>query len=362
LKLLRTAVVLLAVGVVGCREVPVPPEVQRVEEQALGLQEAGASVYFESEYETYLKAKKNAERGVAREKLRLGWFRNYDRVRGDTEAALTLGRGLFERLESFKKERADFLGEEAGSVRARIKTLDEITLSLGERGEGRQGIIQAGIFLREAEAALERGAFDSAREGILKARNTLRGAEDAILVHIGRYLDKEELGVWKKWIEETVAESKRSGRLAIIVSKLERRLTVYRNGLPLRSYAVGLGINGLLTKTRSGDNATPEGKYRVVGKNPRSQYHKALLINYPNEDDRKRFARAQREGSVPKGASLGGNIEIHGGGRDILTWGCVSMDDGDMDELFDLAGIGTPVTIIGTGSAESPVLKTLEKK
>jgi hypothetical protein len=362
LKLLRTAFVFLAVGAVGCREIPVPPEVQWAAEQALELKEAGASAHFEPEYEAYLKALKIAERGVAKEKLRLGWLRNYDRVRGDTEAALSLGRGLLERLESFKRERMAFLGGEVGSVRERIQTLDEITLSLGERGEGRQGIVQAGIFLREAERALELGAFDEAREGTIKAREALRKAEDAVLVHIGRYLDGEEIRVWRRWAEETVAESKRRGRLAIVVSKLEKRLTVYRNGLPIRNYSVGLGINGLLTKTRSGDNATPEGKYRVVGKNPRSQYHKALLIDYPNEEDRKRFARAQREGSVPKEASLGGNIEIHGGGRDILTWGCVSMDDRDMDELFDLAIIGTPVTIVGTAGAESPVLKALERR
>jgi len=42
-------------------------------------------------------------------------------------------------------------------------------------------------------------------------------------------------------------------------------------------------------------------------------------------------------------------IEIHGEGGKGANWtqGCIALKNEDMDELFDLAQIGTPVTIVG---------------
>ncbi len=339
----------------GCREVPAPSEIQRARAQEQDLWRAGASLYFPSDYEVYLQALRRAEGRAAKEKMRLGWFRNYGPVIRDYRDVLAAGDAVLERISAYKREQTDSLERDTVSLRERLTTLDGLSLSLVERGEGRSGVTQAGILLREAEVFLGRGEFEKAKERIAGAEDCLAKAEAAILAYVGRYRDEAEVRVWKRWAEETVAESKKKGNLAIIVSKLERKLTVYRKGRPLQSYDVGLGLNGLLTKTMSGDNATPEGKYRVIAKNPHSQYHKALLINYPNEDDKKRFAQAQRAGLIPKNAVMGGDIEIHGGGRDILTRGCVSLDNDRMDELFDLVGVGTPVTIIGTTDAEAVI-------
>ena len=152
------------------------------------------------------------------------------------------------------------------------------------------------------------------------------------------------------------------GATALIVSKLERRLTVYRKGELIRTYDVGLGFNGLADKRVSGDDATPEGRYSVVRKNPSSLYHKALLIDYPNEEDRRWFAQEKAQGRIPRDASIGGNVEIHGGGRDTLTRGCVSLDDDKMDELYALVAVGTPVTIIGTMELDNFVMKAIREK
>ncbi len=359
MKLPKTALIIAAVLIFGCKEVPFPPEVLEAQEQEQNLWRAGAPLYFSLEYSSYLTSLNLARKKFRKETLKLGWLRNYGDVSASFRDVLAEGGRLLDKLKSFAVAQESSLQAAAVSVRNKITTLDEITLGLGERGEGRQGLARAGIALREAESLLDRGKYEDAARKLAAAEEATAQAKEAVIAHIGRYLDSSQVKVWRKWAEDTIAESKQKGTMAIIVSKLERKLTVYKKGDPIRTYNVGLGFNGLLTKTRSGDNATPEGKYRILRKNPRSQYHKALLINYPNEEDKKRFNEARREGRIPLSATIGGNIEIHGGGKGSLTEGCVSMDNDQMDELFSLIAVGTPVTIVGTLEFENFVIKAI---
>jgi murein L,D-transpeptidase YafK len=138
-------------------------------------------------------------------------------------------------------------------------------------------------------------------------------------------------------------------------------LTVYKGGQVYRSYPAGFGFNGLSNKMHSGDNATPEGRYHIIQKIASSQYYKALLIDYPNEEDRRRFAREKNRGAIPTTIGIGGDIEIHGGGQDSLTRGCISMDNDKLDELFSLVSVGTAVTIVGTNEMENYVIRALRK-
>ena len=109
--------------------------------------------------------------------------------------------------------------------------------------------------------------------------------------------------------------------------------------------------NALGRKLRAGDLATPEGRYRVVAKKGpgQSRYHKALLLDYPNEADRRRIAEARRAGELPPGSRPGGLIEIHGEGGLGRNWtdGCVAVSNADMDELFAKVELGAWVTIVG---------------
>jgi hypothetical protein len=83
-----------------------------------------------------------------------------------------------------------------------------------------------------------------------------------------------------------------------------------------------------------------------------SKYYKALLINYPNEEDIRLFRRARTLGLFLPRTRIGGLIEIHGdGGRDQnWTEGCVALTNSDMDDLFARVDVGTPVTIVGNAS------------
>ena len=122
-------------------------------------------------------------------------------------------------------------------------------------------------------------------------------------------------------------------------------------GAPVRTYDAEIGANALAVKERQGDRATPEGRYRIVAMKDRgrSRYHRALLLDYPNAADRERFAAAQRRGEIPRGARIGGLIEIHGEGGRGQNWteGCVALSNRDIDDLYARVGVGTRVTIVG---------------
>jgi len=94
----------------------------------------------------------------------------------------------------------------------------------------------------------------------------------------------------------------------VVVEKQAGRLTLFKNGEALKSYAVALGWSPG-KKERRGDRRSPEGRYKIIGRHAESRYYLALRLSYPNASDN-RHAREQ-------GRSPGGDILIHGLPR---TW------------------------------------------
>src|SRR3569832_1621450 len=69
----------------------------------------------------------------------------------------------------------------------------------------------------------------------------------------------------------------------VVVHKAERKLELMQHGSVVRTYKVALGLNPVGTKERSGDFRTPEGSYRLVRRNPRSDFFLSMQVSYPNE-------------------------------------------------------------------------------
>ncbi|SRR6266568_2332331 len=135
---------------------------------------------------------------------------------------------------------------------------------------------------------------------------------------------------------------------SILILKKEHRLELLSQGKVIRSYKVALGQGGLAPKEREGDARTPEGRYVIDASYPNSAYHRALHISYPNAEDRKRTAKL--------GVSPGGAIMIHGlpngkgwvgASHRLYDWtlGCVAVTDQEIDEIWNLVPVGTPVEI-----------------
>lgn len=135
---------------------------------------------------------------------------------------------------------------------------------------------------------------------------------------------------------------------SILILKKDHLLELLSNGKVIRTYHVALGQGGLAPKQKEGDALTPEGHYVIDTRNAASHYHKALHISYPNPEDR---AHAAKLGVAP-----GGAVMIHGlpNGKGYIgsahrlydwTLGCIAVTDSEIDEIWTMAPVGTPVEI-----------------
>jgi murein L,D-transpeptidase YafK len=131
---------------------------------------------------------------------------------------------------------------------------------------------------------------------------------------------------------------------SIMVDKSERKMSVFYQNKRIKVYEVGIGQVPLGHKEFEGDLKTPEGLYYIDGKNPNSDYYKNLGVSYPNAKDR---AHAKSIGKSP-----GGDIKIHGIGdgypdnqRFGFTWGCISVTNKEMEELYNATPVGIPIHI-----------------
>jgi murein L,D-transpeptidase YafK len=134
----------------------------------------------------------------------------------------------------------------------------------------------------------------------------------------------------------------------ILVEKSKRRLSVFANGKELKNYRVALGRNPIGAKQEEGDMKTPEGVYTIDSRNPRSDYHLALHVSYPSNED---IARATEHG-----VNAGADIMIHGIANGagwigafhrIHDWtaGCIALTDEEIEELWRVTPNGASVEI-----------------
>lgn len=91
-----------------------------------------------------------------------------------------------------------------------------------------------------------------------------------------------------------------------------------------KTYRVCAMAGALGPKRMQDDYQVPEGFYYVNEFNPRSNYHLALGINYPNESDK----------ILSDSIAPGGGIYIHGS---CVTVGCIPIQDSQIEELYLLA-------------------------
>jgi murein L,D-transpeptidase YafK len=154
--------------------------------------------------------------------------------------------------------------------------------------------------------------------------------------------------------EESARASGTSRRHAtkILVSKSGHEMKLFDGTELLGTYTVSIGPGGTGPKLREGDRVTPVGNYHVTWKGP-SRFGTFMLLDYPNADDRARFARLKAAGAIAKSARIGGDVGIHGGGPvyakgdEIQDWtlGCVAVDDEQIKEVAPMVAPGTLVVI-----------------
>jgi murein L,D-transpeptidase YafK len=91
-----------------------------------------------------------------------------------------------------------------------------------------------------------------------------------------------------------------------------------------KTYKICAMAGTLGPKRMAGDYQVPEGFYYINEFNPKSEYHFALGLNYPNASDH----------ILSDSVQPGGDIYIHGS---CVTTGCIPITDAQIEELYVLA-------------------------
>ncbi len=344
-RLFLVAPIVLAFVWLGC---DTPPLVDMVNaESALyNARNGHAKKFAKDELESAEVALQKAREEMAFQQGRLSVMRNYD----STDTLIAYARTLMQAADDSANQRRNvalanaehelqILTEDLNNWRDALDA--KLTLYRAEKLWTMAQMSQATAMSLLKQEDLE-GALETGQE----CREQLAALRIAINHHDADELDR--IRAAKGWVSNTLADSRRNGSVAIIVDKEEHRLHIYDGGKKLKTYKVDLGFNAAYQKMFAGDGATPEGTYRVTEVKHSSRYYKALLLNYPNDDDKKRFAANKRNGRISKRAGIGKLIEIHGHGGQNKNWtdGCVALADNDMLELMKYARVGTPVTIV----------------
>lgn len=164
-----------------------------------------------------------------------------------------------------------------------------------------------------------------------------------------------------------------AGELKLVIWKSHYTLTLYKGDLPVKTYRAVFG-RGYRDgdKRMSGDRRTPEGDFYICTMNHSKRFYKFMGLSYPGLKHaeygrRSNLISPEEYSSIRKAISgrqpppwdtrLGGAVGIHGRILDgriapqslrSMNWtdGCIALDNADIDEIFSVVSLGTPVTIL----------------
>ena len=164
-----------------------------------------------------------------------------------------------------------------------------------------------------------------------------------------------------------------AGPLRLVIWKSQYTLTLYTGDRPVKTYHAVFG-KGFRDgdKRMTGDKRTPEGEFYICTMNHSKRFYKFMGLSYPglkhaeyglqsrmiSPDEYTMIKKAIEERqSPPWDTRLGGAVGIHGRMLDstaasyffsVMNWtdGCIALDNADVDEIYSVVSLGTPVTIL----------------
>ena len=341
-------VITVSVIIVSQRELP-NNDLRLAREALSGAKEAEADVYSETKYKQAVQIYESAMKNWSRENDRFILVRDYTSVISSAQKVKKIAEESTE--ESIAK--ADDLSKNVDAAFVSMEKKIELYKKLFKNLPIPKSVFDAHnkskMFFSESKIAQGNGKLKEAEVLFKKAEIYANHANNAAAKMLRDYFS--DYSRWKSLANDAIAAS-RGGNKVILVDKVAHVLYVYQSGKAIRSYDVEFGPNWMAHKERAGDKATPEGNYHITSKKAGggTAYHKAMLLDYPNAEDRAQFAQKKKKGLISRRTGIGSLIEIHGNGGRGFDWtsGCVGMRDRDIDDLYRLVGSGTRVTIVGS--------------
>ena len=353
----------LVVSLSGCVEAVPQDVIEAVENIERDLMELRAAEFSPSDYTQFahqwmaLKTRAQADEDL----IRWPWESN------DLEVALRRlqedGSQTVARLTKERESLRRSAENKITLVEGRFRMMALQIIAIDSRLVLQQNPVETDLLIKQAHAFYEQGQYDRSLDASDRAAQNLATQAAELNSELGRYADRDRISRWQQMAKDTITWSRIHRTSAIVINKADQVLTLYRNGQKMLSYPIRLGLNGIREKRHQGDGATPEGQYRISSKHGQGQtpFYRALVLDYPNEEDRRRYRLEQKTGQIPASKAIEGQIEIQGVKNELMaqTLGCVMLDNPQMALLYDRVEKGTPVTIVGALHEQNSVSLTL---
>jgi hypothetical protein len=286
-------------------------------------------------------------------------FRKYDKVRSFAIQSERLASSSLGQANSNSKSLKKEVEQKIDKIQKKINIYQANFDNIPQTDDIRKQYNKGKIYFAESKLAFQKSDLVKAQQKIdLSAKLIEKSYSQANNILIDYF---SNFSKWQRWVNNTIEQSRANGSYCIVVDKFARECKLYYKGTLKESFDADLGKNWIGSKNHQGDCMTPEGVYRVVDKkeNGRSRYYKALLINYPNDDDKARFSQNKKNGSIPSQKRIGDLVEIHGNGGQGADWtsGCVALANNDIDKLYSRCSVGTTITIVGSCRPLSEIMK-----
>ena len=354
-----TLVALLSMSLGGCVET-VPEElVEAIESLDRDLTTLRASDVTPEAYSKFsrqwiaLKGRVRSEENIVR------WPWEDNELETDLEALQVEGTQLVSDVNSRIQAQRTTAETKLAKIEQRLRLMNTRVGDIGSRVVLGEHPLETEVHVKQARLFLEQGHFEHSIQASERAGKILLTQTALLTNELGRYADDDLIAAWRESAQRTIDWSRTHRAQAIVVSKADRVLTLYKNGRKVLTYPIRLGSRGIRAKQHYGDGATPEGEYRIQRKRGPGQtpYFRALILDYPNIDDRRRFEEAQKAGLIPKSQHMPGLIQLHGIAQGISDqpYGSIVLDNPQIARLFDHVAVGTPVNIVGALESQNSI-------
>lgn len=334
------------------RLTPVPP-VSKMDHAREALSQARnnkADIYSKKQFNQAKAYYDSAMVNWKKENERFIFFRDYANVSDFSELSVKIATQAEENSINSSSGLKVKLHQKIDTLNNLINKINQLFTTYPLTSEIRNRISKGKMLLKEAEIAYNKGQYLQANRKVIDSEYLLTASYENASSDLENYF--KSFPVWEKWVTKTINESKKNRDYSIIIDKFSRKCFVYLNGVKKFEFEAELGRNWVGDKRVKGDKATPEGMYKITKRfeSNKTKYYKALLLDYPNDEDKEKFRSEIKRGSLPPSSKIGGLIEIHGNGGKGIDWteGCVALSDNEMDVVFKISKVGTPVTIVGS--------------
>jgi len=363
LILIFLGIIILIVSTFGflllIKKKPPEEEIKDAREALIEAKKAKANIYSKAQFEKAVNMYDSAMFYWGKENKKVFFLRNYEEIKEFAILAKRLASDSHYRSKTNSSELQLNLKHKLNTLKKYIENFHPVFANLPVSENLRNQYSQGKLFFEEAKIAFGKEDYHTCEKKLINATQSFNTTFKETEIILTDYFKNYPL--WIRQVKQTLEESKKSKSYAVVIDKFSRKCHIYYKGILSKSFEIELGRNWIGNKQQKGDKTTPEGLYKITAKKERNQtkYYKALMLNYPNEEDKKRFEQNKKNGTLSKTAEIGNLIEIHGEGGKGIDWtdGCIALKNEDMDVIFRLCNTGTRVTIIGSTKPLDEIIK-----